>query len=104
VAFKLRFDESVLAYLRNHEGLTREGRNRLFTNIDSDLRELGDSYMNNPDRRVSSEPLRFWYAIAMRDPPGRGGKPYHFWFIVNASAAVYGVLEVEYADEGKLPL
>jgi hypothetical protein len=98
VAYWLKYADEALAFLRSHGGLTREGRIRLFVNIDFDLRQQGDFYNNDPGRRISSDPLRFTYVIIFRDPPGWG--PLHqFRFIVNAAAAVHGVLEIEYVDE-----
>jgi len=102
VAFSLQFSEPVLVNLRNHQGLTREGRVRLFTNLDLDLRQKGDFYLNDPPRRVSDKPLRFWYAIVLHDP-WAGGLFRQFWFVVNASSAAFGVLVVEYAEEGGPP-
>jgi hypothetical protein len=102
VAYSLKFEAPVLSFVRNYQSLTREGRNRLFTNLDLDLRHNGDFYINDSSRRLGSDPLRFWYTIVFRDPPEEG--PFRqFRFIVNASAAVYGVLEVEYVDEGSPP-
>jgi hypothetical protein len=103
VAYSLQFDSSVLSFLRGYEGLTREGRIRLFANLDLDLRQLADFYINDPDRRLSTDPLRFFYDIVFRDPPGAGPLR-HFRFVVNAGGAAYGVLEVEYVDEGGPPM
>jgi hypothetical protein len=103
VAYSLQINDSVKVYLCHHQGLSREGRVRLFTNLDQDLRQNGDFFINDPQRRISNSPLRFWYAIVLRDPHA-GGPFRQFFFVVNASSAPFGVLVVEFVDEGGPPL
>ena len=87
--------QRVTEYLRNLAGVSRQFRNRLFSNLDFDLRLNGDSFRESPDRRVSAGSSFFWYRLVLRDDEG-DGKLRRFSFLVNDAAAVYGVLEVEF--------
>ena len=102
MAYSLLFARPVLFYLRNHQGLSRSGRVRLFTNLDHYLRQRGDVFLQDQSRRLSDVPLRFWYAIVLYDP-WVGGLFRSFWFVVNGASAAFGVLTIEYADEGGPP-
>ena len=94
-------EDRVVKYLRNFEGLSREGRIKLFANFHSDLRVNGDFYRQEKDRRLGPESDCFWYQIVLKDDHG-DGRVRQFTFVVNDAAAVYGVLQVEYeqATEG----
>jgi hypothetical protein len=41
-------EDGVKAFIRNLPGLSREGRVKLFANLDSDLREKADAYRVHP--------------------------------------------------------
>jgi hypothetical protein len=99
VAYQLLFNPGVRDYLRNHAGLSRTGRVRLFTNIDGDLRERADFYRSQPVRRLSPGSDCFWYDIVLKDNDG-DGLIHRFWFVVSDAPAAYGVLRVEYVEEG----
>jgi hypothetical protein len=98
VTYRLKVDENrVVRFLRHFEGLSREGRIRLFVNLDSDLREHGDFYRQDPDRRLAPGSQYFWYQIVFQDEHG-DGRVRQFSFIVNDTAAVYGILQIEYVE------
>lgn len=99
MAYTLSFLPPVQSYIRTYQGLTRSGRIRLFSNIDADLRHNADFYMNDVAYRLNDSPLHFWYSLVLQDPIPNGPF-FSFTFVVNASGAPYGVLEVEYVDEG----
>ena len=100
VGYTLHFAERVKLYLRQHQGLSRQGRIRLFTNLDRDLRQMADDYRLEPSRRVSPDSSCFWYEIVFRDENSRYR---HFWFVVNDTAAAFGVLRIEHVEDRSPP-
>ena len=96
MAYSLQFNASVIRYLRDHPGLSREDRVKLFTAID-ELRDQANSYRQNVDRRLAPDSPYFWldFVLLCKD-----GRIRNFWFLLDDSAEHYGVLRVEYADEG----
>jgi hypothetical protein len=97
VGYYLQLNESLVApYLHNHPALSREDRVKVFSAL-NDLRERADSFRSSVERRFAPGSPYFWYDIVLRCTDGLIR---NFWFLVNDSAANYGVLRVEYADEG----
>jgi len=96
VAYSLEIHDRVRLYLANHPALTRQDRVKLCTAI-NDLRDHGDSFRQNPDRRLAPGSPHFWTDYVMRCGDGVIRR---FWFVVNDEAEVYGVLRVVYVDEG----
>src|SRR5437870_11490 len=91
VGYSLQFNANlVVPYLRNHPGLSREDRVKLFTAID-DLRDRADSLRNSAERRFAPDSPYFWYDIILRCSDGLIR---NIWFLVDDSAAIYGVLRV----------
>ncbi len=96
MAFSLLFHEAgARDYLLNHPRLGREDKVRVF-NLLNELRESGDTYRADPQRRLGPDSPYFRHDVFFRDSAGvmRG-----FWFVVSDASAVYGVLHVVYADE-----
>lgn len=100
MAYSLQFHrERVLLYLRGCEGLSREARVKLFASLDRDLREKADFYINDPARRLAPGSDLFWFDLVLWDKQG-DGRLRRFWFVVNAAPAKYGLLRIEYVEEG----
>jgi hypothetical protein len=98
MAYSLRLHESrVTHYLRHFEGLSREARNSVFANLHNALGEHGDSYRSDMNLRLAPGSPCFRFDLVIRDDTG-DGRFHQFLFVVNDSAAEYGVLFVEYAD------
>jgi hypothetical protein len=91
----------VKEFLRNQVQLSRNGRVRLFVRLDSDLRQNGDRFRNEPGARLTPDSSRFRYFRLFYDDPDHGGDGslHLFRFVVDDSSAVVGVLRVIYADE-----
>ena len=97
MAYSIKYDESVTAYIRDYPWLSREGRVRLFANINADLRDHADLLRQESSLRTAPDSLRFWYRLVMGDEQG-DGRLRQFSFVVDDSAAAYGLLQVEYVD------
>lgn len=93
--YSLEFLNDGLTYLRDHQGLSRAGRIRLFVGIHENLRVNGDRHRHNPDNRLPDNPDLFRFDLLIFDE----GRWFHFSFVVNDSAAEYGVLRIEYVEE-----
>jgi len=94
--YSIQFGDNVKPYLSTR--LTRTGIVKVYSSLDTALRENGDYFINNPARPISDSPLRFWYHLVIIDPPqSKTVRP--FWFVVNAEKAKYGILQVEYVQE-----
>ena len=89
-------EQHVLEYLRNLQGLSRQGRLRLFASLDR-LRTRGDFYIQNAERTGAESDL-FWFRVRIRDRQG-DGRLRQFRFAVSDSAASFGVLRILYMDE-----
>jgi hypothetical protein len=88
--------EWVLPYLRNRETLSRQGWVRLFTSLDQDLRQFGDVFRNDPERRLAQDSEYFLYDIIFQDGDGPIRR---FRFVVSDRPAEYGILRVVYVEE-----
>jgi hypothetical protein len=98
MAYQLLFKPDVQGYLRNCS-LSRQARIRLFLQLNTDLREWADFYRSQPDRRFAPGSDCFWYDIVLKDNDG-DGLIHRFWFVVSDAPAPFGVLRVEYVEEG----
>jgi hypothetical protein len=87
----------VLPYLRDYPGLSRPCRVRLFAHLHDDLRLHGDFYRQDEGRRLAPGSTRFWYSLVLQDVDG-DGRIRQLSFVVDDSAAAYGVLQVEYVQ------
>lgn len=95
--FSLQYHtEWVLPYIRSREDLSRQERIRLFTNLDKNLRERGEFFRNDPERRLALGSDYFWFVLIFQ---GDGGRLRQFRFVVNDAAAQYGILRVVFVDE-----
>jgi hypothetical protein len=98
VAYSLELHpQNVVPYLRDAAPLSRQGRLKLFLALD-ELRLRGDIYIGDPDRRLNDNPLRFFVDWLLIDDEG-DGLLHRFRFIINATGAQYGVLQVEYVEQ-----
>lgn len=88
--------EWVLPYLRSREELSRQERIRLFTNLDENLRERGDFFRNDAERRLAPGSVYFWFVLIFQSDDGRLRQ---FRFVVSDAAAQYGVLRIVFVDE-----
>jgi hypothetical protein len=89
----------VEAYLRDSSGLSPAARDRLWRNLRADLGLNGDFYRGDPSRRLAPGSPYFWYHVLLHDTEG-DGRYRDFWFVVNDAPAMYGVLTLEYVQEG----
>ncbi len=96
MAFTLDFADNVRRYLREYEHLSREGRIKLYTTLNRDLRDITDAFRNDPRNRVRPGSACFWYDYLLRD----GNRFHRFRFAINDSAAAMGVLQVVFVDAG----
>jgi hypothetical protein len=97
VAYALDYHtEWGLPYLRGREGLSRQGRIRLFSNLNRDLRQLGDFFRNDLERRLAPGSEYSWYRLIF---PEEDGRLRQFRFVVSDRAAAYSVLRIVYVDE-----
>jgi hypothetical protein len=97
VGYSLQYHtEWVLPYLRSREGLSRQERIRLFTNLDENLRERGDFLRNDAERRLAPGSEYFWFVLIFQ---GDDGRLRQFRFVVSDAAAQYGVLRIVFVDE-----
>jgi hypothetical protein len=94
MAYTVDTTEPVKAYLRTLSELSREGRLKLVMGYLDALRERGDELRLEPSARYPGSSSLFTFRHVFRD----GGRTYIARFIVDDSAAVYGVLRVVYAD------
>ncbi len=96
--YSLDFVSSVKSYLRNITSLSRQGRVKLFANLDASLRDKGDRLRANAELRVASGSDNFFWDLVIRDTDG-DGQIHTFRFVVNDAAAKYGVLRVLDVEE-----
>jgi hypothetical protein len=94
VAYTVDTAEPVKVYLRTCPGLSREGRLKLISGYLDALRHRGDELRSEPSGRLSGQASLFSFRHIFRD----GGQTYIARFVVDDSAAAYGVLRVVYAD------
>jgi hypothetical protein len=67
--------------------------------LDTDLREGADFYINDETRRLAPGSPCFHYDVILLDTQNHN-RLHRFWFVVNDEAAKYGVLKIEYGEEG----
>ena len=73
MGYSIQFNPSVREYVRNHPGLAREDRVRIFTALDRDLRQLGDRLRNDHLRAPRSGTVLEWRRRMMtNDAPPLG--------------------------------
>jgi hypothetical protein len=94
VAYSVRTVDEVKSYLRAFTGLSRAGRLKLLGGYLDNLREHGDTIRSDPSARHPQNSSLFFFTYIFRD----GGRTYVARFLVDDSAAAYGVLTVVYAD------
>src|SRR6266566_1425820 len=96
--YSIDYAPNVRSYMRNLISLSRQGRIKLFVNLDVDLRQNGDALRENLALCVAKESPNFVCDVILRDPDG-DKELHYFQFIVNDEGAAYGVLRVVYAEE-----
>jgi len=97
VAYALLFEDNVRRWIRDSSGLSREGRVRLFLNIDQALRDRADLFRGDPQRRPNPELPLLTLDIVLQDPPGsQQFRVFHL--VVNDRAAAMGILHIVYID------
>jgi hypothetical protein len=104
VPYSLDYDKTcVLPYLRNHEGLSRQGRLVLFRTLREYLGENGDEFRKDESlRRWGKEAPCFEFQLLLGDPDNPGSLKV-FRFVVNDAGAGYGVLRIVFVDDQSLP-
>src|SRR5690349_15213561 len=104
MAYTLEYDRNVvLPYLRDYQGLSRQGRLALFTTLRQYLGENGDEFRNDASlRRWGADSPCFEFPLVFGDPDVPGALRL-FRFIVNDEAAQYGVLRVVFVDDQTIP-
>lgn len=95
MAYFVRLDDSVKAYLRGVEGLSREDRVRLFAAITFDLRDDAESLVT--DHLRANPPESGFVYWELRLPIGDGERK--FGLAVDVSRAAAGILAVVFAEE-----
>jgi hypothetical protein len=105
MAYHLQFhDERVERYLRERAGLSPEGIERVFRQLDLFLGEQGDHYRAEAGRRLQPDSPVCFLDLQVPDVDADGNVVLRwFWFLVNDRAAENGVLILEYADSGLPP-
>lgn len=99
MSYKLQYDPiTVEPFLRSYEGLSRAGRIRLNMLLLSYLGEEGDRFLENPALRLAPGSDLFTFEPILQDPPGVGPL-IMLRFIVNDSAAQYGILRILFVEE-----
>jgi hypothetical protein len=96
VSYSLQYREEVKLHLRSRERLSRQERIRLFSNLDNNLRELGDILRADLERRLAPGSEYFWVVLLFQ---GDEERLRQFRFVVSDAAAQYGVLRIVYVDE-----
>ena len=97
MGYSLQFHEDrVVPYLFHHAGLSREDRVKVFTALNY-LRDGADPLRASSERRLAPNSPYFWYDLVLRCSDGRIRR---FWFVISDAAAMYGILRVEYVEEG----
>ena len=101
--YSLKFNPVTVApFLRNYQGLSREGRVRLYAQLHFALGHSGDTIRQDPNLREAPGSTYFWYRFLFRDSHG-DGRIRQFTFAVSDAAAVYGVLEIQYVEVSEGP-
>jgi len=94
MGYSLDFTAPVRTYLRGL-GLTRGEVVRLYSNLHAQLAAVPDAFRADPANRLTPEGPEFLWILAMFADDGR---PLVFRFVVDDSAARYGVLRLAYVD------
>jgi hypothetical protein len=96
--YYLELAEKVKTQLRLLPGLSREGRIKLFFNLDL-LKDISDDDRLDPLSRDPTAANQFFFGLLMRDR----GRVRHFVFVVDDAAAVAGVLRVRSVEDNTPP-
>ena len=96
--YLIEYTARVKYELRELRGLSREGRNKLFANLDW-LKDVSDDYRANPENRTPDHPNRFVFGNLFSDC----GRLRYFLFGVDDSAAAAGVLRLLTVEDGTDP-
>ena len=91
--YKLDIRPREKEYLRLVDVLTREGRNRLFAGLNG-VAEVSDAFRADPLNRPNADSPFFFYTYLFQD----GDRVRCLTLAVDDSAAVYGVLSIDYVD------
>lgn len=94
VAYTVRTTEPVRLYLRQHTGLSRQGRLKLMSGVFGLLRDHGDVYRLDHSRRLAPNSPCFRLDYVFSD----AGDLWRADCVVDDSAAAFGVLTVVYLD------
>ena len=97
MAYVLHYDDVTVTPYLFALNLSRAGRIILAAALDQEFRILGDAYINDPSRRLSTESDCFRVDLLFRDPVRRMMHNLHF--IISDSAAQYGVLRIVYVED-----
>jgi hypothetical protein len=89
VSYTLNYSAAIKVQIRNLQGLSREGRVKLFANLHWGLAVVSDPFRNNPANRNSANPAEFDFQLLLFDNRVRT-----FLFRVDDSGAGYGVLQL----------
>jgi hypothetical protein len=97
MAFLLQFHEvAVVPYLLDLD-LSREGRIILYAALQRELGTYGDTFMNEPDRRLAPGSDCFRVDLLFRDPVQ--DVIHLLRLIVSDAAAPYGILRIVYVED-----
>jgi hypothetical protein len=97
MAYLLQFHETaVVPYLLDLD-LSREGRVILAAMLHRELRLYADTYINNPERRLTPGSDCFRVDLVFRDPVSR--VLHHLRLIISDAGAPFGVLRVVYVED-----
>jgi hypothetical protein len=91
VAYTVLRTNPVIDFVRNLKDLSKEDRLQLHRQVFDALREHGDVFRELGERTPGGE---FWHGVILHRQPPRA-----FRFLVNDTAAVYGILQVVYGEE-----
>lgn len=91
--FTLDFARPVKQFFRGLTGVSRQARIRVFVNLHSALANIPDAFRNDQANRVPPGDSEFLFQLLLRDDDG-DGRIHRFDFVVNDTAAPYGVLRI----------
>ena len=94
MAYTVRMTEPVRTYLQALTGLSREGRLKLLAGIVGLVRDHADVLRSDPSRRLAAGAPYFRFDYLFMD----AARLWRADCVAADSAAVYGVIEIEYLD------